>query len=225
MLPRKYFEDTVPPALTTGMLKSPVTTYFEQANGGEWWKCQNNIICSQAVGSLDANYLEWLWVNVLTDRAGAMLVGGVCTLPTLPTTKWADQYLKQLPAMRRWEGGGCRSVSSGPMCAGVVRLPTFRQLWDFPKITSDIRKPQVWSQSKCGTLHWDAKGRWLARTTSVAGFWVAMPILVCIYRVQTKLAQNSSSVILQGWGSWKNLLKDNSAGKKKSNGMEKCEWW
>lgn len=74
MLPRKYFEDTIPPALTTGMLKSPVTTYFEQANGGEWWKCQNNIICSQAVGSLDANYLEWLWVNVLTDRAGAVLV-------------------------------------------------------------------------------------------------------------------------------------------------------
>lgn len=31
-----FFEDTVPPALTTGMLKFLVITYFEQANGREW---------------------------------------------------------------------------------------------------------------------------------------------------------------------------------------------
>lgn len=120
-----FFEDTVPATLTTGMLKSLITMCFEQANGGEWWKYQKQHYL-QDMGSLDENDLEWLWVNVLRDRAGAVLAGGVCTLPTLPTAKWADQHLKHLPAMHRWEGGICWSISPEPMCAGVVRLPTFK---------------------------------------------------------------------------------------------------
>jgi len=61
----------------------------------------------QAIGGSDTNDLKWLWVNVLTDKAGAVLAGGVCTLSTFPTTKRADQHLKHLPAMHRLEGEGC----------------------------------------------------------------------------------------------------------------------
>lgn len=78
-----FFEDIVPPALTTGMLKSLVTICFDQANR-RMVKVSKQHHLFSSHGQLD---LEWLWVNVLTDRAGAVLVGGVCTLTVLPTTK------------------------------------------------------------------------------------------------------------------------------------------
>lgn len=74
MLPWKLFlEDPLPPALTTGALKTLVMGYFEQGNWGKLVKVSSH-------GEIRwKNDPELLWINVLIEGAGILQVGGVCT--------------------------------------------------------------------------------------------------------------------------------------------------
>lgn len=70
MLPWKLFlENPVPPALISGVLKTLAMGYFEQGNGEKLVKVSSH----WEIGW--KNDLEWLWINVLIEGVGILLVG------------------------------------------------------------------------------------------------------------------------------------------------------